>query len=201
MTPCNMSHERNGMIQSLALLLLVLLSLAILNGMGALRSGGPPASRAVTSSHWAYETQTVSVGHEQLFVPQLTVEMWADSARAEFTLAGLGELEVGTHAFERHGQEASDALAAILAEAERCPELFDQPPCKDGRWRIVTPTSSSQRVALGVVERVKPGWVKLVTCFLVHLDNKTGRDYLDTVRERCGNGPWFGHSYPRGAPA
>jgi len=101
----------------------------------------------------------------------------------------LGEVRVGTHADEKHGAEA-ERVRRFYAETVDIPaEFFGQPPCSDGRHRLVV-MNGEEEWMVWVIERVAPGLFIERTAFVLH-----DRAYVNAVRDKCGNGSWFGHLY------
>lgn len=100
-----------------------------------------------------------------------------------------GAVAKGTHAGERHTEEEAEAVrqavaAAIIAE----PILGQQPPCKDGRHRLVVPMGNAWGV--WVLQQRAPGLYDEITAF-----KTSNQAYVRHVTDDCGNGSWWGHAY------
>ena len=94
------------------------------------------------------------------------------------------------HALREHGLVDVELVRdAMVKQAARDAAWWNRPPCKDGRFRYVLGLADG-RFAVWVLERLVDGTMREVTAFLTK-----DTDYLGRVRDNCGNGPWFGHSY------
>ena len=94
------------------------------------------------------------------------------------------------HALREHGLVDVELVRdAMVKQAARDAAWWNRPPCKDGRFRYVLGLADG-RFAVWILELLPSGAMREVTAFLTK-----DTDYLGRVRDNCGNGPWFGHSY------
>jgi len=98
---------------------------------------------------------------------------------------GLGEVVTGDHAVQRHDLGALAVRRFYAAQGNAA--IFGQPPCKDGRYRIVQRMPTGE-YAVWVLIRVSATLYQEVTAFSTH-----NQDYIRALRDDCGNGSWFGH--------
>ena len=115
--------------------------------------------------------------------PQVRPALTSDnSVRLEYA-------RVGEHAEARHGTEAIEARAVVQKAVDKNPSLFQQPPCDDGRLRILTGAGAG-RWAVWVLEPVAGAW-REVTVFFAQ------QNYVTAVKDKCGqaNREWWGHEY------
>ena len=90
-----------------------------------------------------------------------TVEVLVDASTIEaitpYTVPGLGEITSGTHATEKHQQNALAARLMLGMDGTQCRE------CSDGRWRCWN------GYAFGVYETIKDGILE-ITVFVADYD-------------------------------
>jgi hypothetical protein len=93
------------------------------------------------------------------------------------------------HAWVRHGlDEVTTVREAMRIRAQENPQFFQQPPCKDGKFRYIVGLADG-RYAIWVLQQVAPGRFVEVTAFI-----SSDQGYVKSVRDGCGNDSWLGHA-------
>mgnify|MGYP000392140179 CR=1 FL=1 len=88
-------------------------------------------------------------------------------------VVALPDIQLGTHAVLRHGNDAVLARQAVMASGGTCCR-----PCADGRTRCICGLGDG-RFAIQILE----GGTE-ITAFIAD------RDYAKTVSDQCGPNPW-----------
>ena len=102
--------------------------------------------------------------------------------------APVGDVQLGSHAAERHGSDADDVRAHFAQQATQ-ESFWQRPPCKDGRHRFIGRLPDG-RWAIWVLQQVGHMEYVEVTAFT------TGDwNYVKGVSDDCGLGSWLGHAY------
>ena len=99
----------------------------------------------------------------------------------------LGEVVTGEHAVQRHDLDALTVRRWFVEHAAEVSLLFQQPPCKDGRYRYAMAMGNGAW-AVWVLDRLGATLYQEVTAFATR-----NRDYIDAMRDDCGNSGWQGH--------
>jgi len=117
------------------------------------------------------------------------IALGAVSAPLDQIVVGETDLQMGTHATEKHGMDAVTVRNQFISKMDQA--TFQRPPCRDGRWRFIDQVADGTW-AITVWEQVpgRANTFREVTSF-------TTRDqaYVRQVAEQCGNGQWLGHAY------
>lgn len=105
---------------------------------------------------------------------------------------GLGDVVTGDHAVQKHDLGALAVRRFYAAQGNAT--IFGQPPCRDGRYRIVQRMPTGE-YAVWVLMRLRASLWQEITAFTTR-----NQDYIKALRDDCGNGGWFGHGlYAGGA--
>jgi hypothetical protein len=108
-------------------------------------------------------------------------------ADADLEIEGK-EVLPSEHASEKHGIAMALAVrAAAVAAIIANPQLGKQPPCPDGRTRIVFPMGKEWGV--WVLEKIGDSLYKEITAF-----KTSNQGYAKGISDDCGTG-WWGHAY------
>jgi hypothetical protein len=118
----------------------------------------------------------------------LFLVMAASTLPEDVMTAPVGDVQLGSHAAERHGSDA-EAVRAHFAQQATRDEFWQRPPCKDGRHRFVDRMEDG-RWAVWVLQQVGPMEWQEVTAFVTQ-----DQGYVKDVLDRCGHGSWLGHAY------
>ena len=104
------------------------------------------------------------------------------------SVPGLGEVITGDHAVERHATDALTVREFMASSPAISPVIWMQPPCNDGRYRIIVMMRRGLW-AVWVLVKLNANTYAEVTAFATDR-----QDYVQAVRDDCGNGGFFQHA-------
>lgn len=97
----------------------------------------------------------------------------------------LGDVVTGEHAVVRHDLDAVAVRGFFATSVDAT--ILGQPPCKDGRFRLVS-VMPNGAFAVWVLVRLGATLYQEVTAFATR-----NADYIRALRDDCGNGGYWGH--------
>jgi hypothetical protein len=109
-------------------------------------------------------------------------------AAQALSIPDFGEVITGDHAVERHGTTAETVRKFFATSVSVSPIVWMQPPCDDGRYRIMV-KMAARLWAVWVLVRIAPNTYHEITAFATD-----SQAYVQAVRDDCGNGGFFQHA-------